>query len=39
MTVSDNTIKFKCRGDLFKNLDERRLNVSKYTAENVLKDP
>ena len=39
MTVSNNTIKAKGLGDVFKNLGKRGLNVSKKMAKNVLKNP
>ena len=37
--MSDNTIKVEGLGELFKQLGENRLNVSKKMAENVLKNP
>ena len=36
MTVSENTIKAEGLGDFLKNLGEKRLNVSKKMAKNVL---
>ena len=38
-TVSDDTIKAESLGDVFKNLGEKGLNVSKKMAKNVLSNP
>ena len=39
MTVSDNKIKAEGRGEFFKNLGKKGLNVSKKMAKNVLCNP
>ena len=39
MIVSANTIQAECFGDFFKNQGEKRLNVSKKMAKNVLSNP
>ena len=39
MIRSDNTTEAEKLGDFFKNLDEKRLNVSTKMAKNVLKRP
>ena len=39
MTVSDNTIQAEILGDLFFNLGEKGLNMSKKMAKNILRNP
>ena len=39
MTVSGNTMKAEGLGDFFKNLGEKRLNISKKMAKNVSSNP
>ena len=39
MIVSDNVIEAQGRGNFFKNLGKKGLNVSKKMAKNVLKNP
>ena len=39
MNVSNNTIQSEGRGDFFKKLGKRGLNVTKKMAKNVLKNP
>ena len=39
MTVSDNTIQSDGRGDFFKNLGKKGLNIPKNRAKNVLSKP
>ena len=39
ITVSDNTIQTEGLRDIFKNLGEKRLNVSKKTAKTALSNP
>ena len=38
MTVSDITIVAESLGDFFKNLGKKEINVSKKTAQNVLRN-
>ena len=39
MTVSDNTKEAESLGDLFKNLVEKGLKVSKKMSKNIIKNP
>ena len=39
MIVSDNVIQDEGRGDFFKNLGKKGLNVSKKMAKNVISNP